>query len=74
MRNIESTKVVLGGYTPWSHPWPRPADAIPRRCKNARLTIDPAPGELEQGVREGCWKSMSASNARQALRAAELLR
>lgn len=52
-----------------------PADYRNRQIRNnARVTIDPAYYDLQQAAREGRWEGVSGSNARQALRAAELLR
>jgi plasmid stabilization system protein ParE len=61
----------LYSYNHYAHPRSEPNAQI---RNNARLTLDPATWELEQGVREGRYERVSASNARQALRAAELIR
>lgn len=61
----------LYSYNNYAHPRSEPNNRI---RNNARMTIDPAYYELQQGVREGRWERVSGSNARQALRAAELIR
>lgn len=61
----------LYSYNHYSHPRTEPNNSIRNQ---ARLTIDPAYYELQQGVREGRWEGVSGSNAREALRAAELIR
>lgn len=61
----------LYSYNNYAHPRSEPNNRI---RNNARLTIDPAYYDLQQAVREGRWERVSGSNARQALRAAELIR
>lgn len=61
----------LYSYNHHAHPRSQPNAMI---RDNARRTLDPATWEIEQGVREGRWEGVSSHNARQALRAAELIR
>jgi len=61
----------LYSYNHYSHPRSEPNNSIRTQ---ARLTIDPAYYSLQEGVREGRWEGVSGSNAREALRAAELIR
>jgi hypothetical protein len=61
----------LYSYNHYAHARSEPNNQI---RNNARLTIDPAYYDLQQAVREGRWEGVSGSNARQALRAAELIR
>ena len=62
---------TLYSYNHYSHPRSEPNAQI---RNNARLTVDPAYYDLQQAVREGRWEGVSGSNAREALRAAELIR
>ncbi|MCB0879568.1 MAG: hypothetical protein KDC46_11405 [Thermoleophilia bacterium] len=68
---VNSALNQLYSYNNYSHPRSEPNNRI---RNNARLTIDPAYYELQRGVQEGRWERVSGSNARQALRAAELIR
>ena len=61
----------LYSYNHYAHPRSEPNSSIRNQ---ARLTIDPAYYQLQEGVREGRWEGVSGSNAREALRAAELIR
>lgn len=61
----------LSSYNSYESPRSEPNSTI---RNNARMTIDPAYYDLQQGVREGRWERVSGSNAREALRAAELIR
>ena len=61
----------LYSYNNYNHPRSEPNNSIRNQ---ARLTIDPAFYELQDGVREGRWEGVSGSNAREALQAAELIR
>ena len=61
----------LYSYNSYSHPRSEPNNSI---RNNARLTIDPAYYDLQQGVREGRYEGVRSSDAREALRAAELIR
>lgn len=61
----------LHSYNNFAHPRSEPNNQIRNQ---ARLTIDPAYYDLQQGVREGRWEGVSGSNAREALRASELIR
>lgn len=61
----------LFGYDHHAHPRSHPNAAI---RDNARRTLDPGTWQIEQGVREGRWERVPRHAARQALRAAELIR
>lgn len=61
----------LYSYDNYAHPRSEPNNRI---RNNARLTIDPSYYGLKQAVQEGRWERVSGSNAREALRAAELIR
>lgn len=60
----------LYSYNNYAHPRSQPNSSI---RNNARLTIDPATSQIKQGVREGRYEGVGSNNARQALRASELL-
>jgi hypothetical protein len=62
---------TLYSYNNYAHPRSEPNNRI---RNNARLTIDPSFYELQEGVRQGRYEGVSGSNAREALRAAELIR
>jgi hypothetical protein len=61
----------LYSYSHRAHPRSEPNNQI---RNYARLTIDPAYYELQQAVREGRWEGVPSRSARNALRAAELIR
>lgn len=61
----------LHSYNQYAHPRSQPNAQI---RNNARLTIDPTTYDLQQAVREGRWEGVSSYDAREALRASELLR
>jgi hypothetical protein len=61
----------LYSYNNYASPRSEPNNTIRNQ---ARLTVDPAFYELQDGVREGRWEGVSGSNARQALQAAEMIR
>jgi hypothetical protein len=61
----------LYSYNNYANPRSEPNNRIRNQ---ARMTIDPAYYGLQEAVREGRWEGVSGSNARQALRAAELIR
>ena len=60
----------LYSYNDYSAPSAEPNRSI---RNNARLTIDPLTSSIRQGVYEGRYEGVSGSDARQALRAADLL-
>ncbi|MCW2923402.1 MAG: hypothetical protein JWM98_806 [Thermoleophilia bacterium] len=60
----------LYGYNNFAHPRSEPNNSI---RNNARLTIDPATSQIQQGVREGRFEGVSGHSARQALQASEYL-
>ncbi|MEO6867557.1 MAG: hypothetical protein ABI200_06010 [Gaiellales bacterium] len=60
----------LYSYNSYSHPRSEPNASI---RNNARLMIDPLVYDLKQAVREGRYQRVPSSNARQALRAADML-
>lgn len=68
---VNSALNQLYSYNHYAHPRSEPNNQIRNQ---ARLTVDPAFYDLQQGVREGRWEGVSGSNAREALRAAELIR
>jgi hypothetical protein len=68
---VNSALNQLYSYNNYAHPRSEPNNRI---RNNARMTVDPAFYDLQQGVREGRWEGVSGSNAREALRAAELIR
>ena len=68
---VNSALNQLYSYNTYAHPRSQPNAQI---RNNARLTIDPAYYALQDAVREGRWEGVSGSNAREALRAAELIR
>jgi hypothetical protein len=68
---VNSALNQLYRYNAYAHPRTEPNNSI---RNNARVTVDPAYYALQDGVREGRWEGVSGSNAREALRAAELIR
>ena len=68
---VNSALNQLYSYNNYAHPRSEPNNSIRNQ---ARLTVDPAYYDLQNGVREGRWEGVSGSNAREALRAAELIR
>lgn len=61
----------LYSYNHYAHPRTEPNNSIRNQ---ARMTLDPSFYELQEGVRQGRWEGISGSNAREALRASELIR
>ena len=61
----------LYSYNTYNHPRSEPNARI---RNDARQIVDPVYYDLEQAVREGRYENVSGSNAREALRAAELVR
>ena len=68
---VQQAQSQLYSYNHYEHPESGRNNHIRNQ---ARMTIDPAVHGLKQGVREGRWEGVSGSNAREALRASELIR